>query len=103
MIQTQNIHSLTDFQRRTASHVRRLRQSGLPEVLTVKGKAELIVQTAEAYQALLSKLEMYESAMAINRGLQDISRGRSSTLSDFDSRMKAKYPALKEQTHGATI
>jgi len=97
MIQTQNIHSLTDFQRRTASHVRRLRQSGLPEVLTVKGRAELIVQTAEAYQALLSKLEMYESAIAIGRGLQDIAEGRSASLSDFDRRMKAKYPALKEQ------
>jgi hypothetical protein len=97
MIQTQNIHSLTDFQRRTSSHVRRLRQSGLPEVLTVNGRAELIVQTAEAYQALLSKLEMYESAIAIGRGLQDIAEGRSVSLADFDGRMKAKHPVLKEK------
>lgn len=90
MIQTQNIHSLTDFQRNTASHLRALRASGLPEVLTVKGKAELVVQTAEAYQALLSKLELYESAAAINRGLQDIKEGRASTLADFDRRMRSK-------------
>ncbi|TLD71463.1 type II toxin-antitoxin system Phd/YefM family antitoxin [Phragmitibacter flavus] len=90
MIQTQNIHSLTDFQRNTASHLRALRKSGLPEVLTVKGKAELVVQTAEAYQALLSRLELYESAIAINRGLQDIEEGRSSTLDDFDRRMRSK-------------
>lgn len=95
MIQTQNIHSLTDFQRNTASHLRALRASGLPEVLTVKGKAELVVQTAEAYQALLSKLELYESAIAINQGLQDIDEGRSSSLADFDRRMRAKagFPA----------
>jgi hypothetical protein len=97
MIQTQNIHSLTDFQRRTASHVRRLRESGLPEVLTVKGRAELIVQTAEAYQALLSKLELYESAIALGRGLQDIAEGKSSTLMDFDKRMRNKHSALQKQ------
>lgn len=97
MIHTKNIHSLTDFQRRTASHIRNLRQSGLPEVLTVKERAELIVQTAEAYQALLSRLELYESAIAIGRGLQDITGGRSATLRNFDSRMKAKFPALQEK------
>ena len=97
MIQTQNIHSLTDFQRRTASHVRRMRKTGLPEVLTVKGRAELIVQSAEAYQALLSRLEMYESAIAIGRGLQDIAEGRSCSLGDFDRRMKETFPSLKEK------
>ena len=96
MIQTQNIHSLTDFQRNTASHLRALRASGLPEVLTVKGKAELVVQTAEAYQALLSKLELYESAAAITRGLHDIGEGRSSSLEDFDCRMREKIGQRKK-------
>lgn len=103
MIQTQNIHSLTDFQRRTASHVRRLKQTGLPEVLTVKGRAELIVQTAGAYQALISKLELYESAMAVGRGLRDIEEGRSATLEDFDSRMKAKHATLRKQPDGEKV
>ncbi len=91
MIQTQNIHSLTDFQRHTASHMKRLKQSGLPEVLTVKGRAELVVQTADAYQALLDRLELYESAAAITRGLQEIAEGRSSTVEDFDARMRSKF------------
>jgi len=97
MIQTQNIHSLTDFQRNTARHIRRLRTSGLPEVLTVNGKAELIVQTADAYQALLSRLELYESSIAINRGLQDIAEGRSTTLRDFDARMRSRFPVLRRK------
>ena len=92
MIQTQNIHSLTDFQRNTASHVRTLRETGLPQVLTVKGRAELVVQTADAYQALLTKLELYESARAIGRGLRDIDEGRSRPLDDFDQRMRVKLP-----------
>ncbi len=94
MIQTLNIHSLTDFQRNTARHLKSLRSTGLPEVLTVNGKAELIVQTADAYQALLSRLELHESAIAVNRGLQDIAAGRRRTLEDFDKRMRRRIPAL---------
>lgn len=97
MIQTHNIHSLTDFQRNTARHIKSLRTSGLPEVLTVNGKAELIVQTADAYQALLSRLELHESAIAINRGLQDIAAGRSRKLADFDTRMRRRFPALAKK------
>lgn len=97
MIQTQNIHSLTDFQRNTARHLKSLRSSGLPGVLTVNGKAELIVQTADAYQALLSRLELHESAIAINRGLQDIAAGRRRTLEDMDKRLRRRIPALAKK------
>lgn len=95
MIQSQNIHSLTDFQRNTAAHLRSLRESGLPEVLTVKGRAELIVQSADAYQALLTRLELHESAIAINRGLSDIAVGNSTPLAEFDQRMRATFMTAK--------
>jgi PHD/YefM family antitoxin component YafN of YafNO toxin-antitoxin module len=90
MIQTQNIHSLTDFQRNAAGHIERLRETGLPEVLTVKGRAELVVQTADAYQALLNRLELFESARAINRGLQEVADGRGIPLEEFKKRIKAR-------------
>lgn len=90
MIQTTNIHSLTDFQRNTAAHLQKLRETGLPEVLTVKGKAEVVVQAAEAYQALLAKVELYESSLAIHRGLQDAAEGRASSLEEFDQRMRKR-------------
>jgi PHD/YefM family antitoxin component YafN of YafNO toxin-antitoxin module len=96
MIQTQNIHSLTDFQRNASGHIKRLKDSGLPEVLTVNGRAELVVQTADAYQALLNRLELYESAAAITRGLHDIGEGRSSSLEDFDCRMREKIGKRKK-------
>jgi len=92
MIQAQNIRSLTDFQRNTAGHVRRLKETGMPEVLTVKGKAELVIQDAEAYQDLLNRLELYESAGRIVKGLQEISEGRGSSLEGFESRFSEKHP-----------
>lgn len=96
MIQTQNIHSLTDFQRNTSDHIKRLKQSGLPEVLTVNGRAELVLQTADGYQALLNRLELHESAAAITRGLQDFKDGRSTTLDDFDKSMRSKLSRAKK-------
>ena len=57
MIRVQDILSLTDFHRNTKAHLRRLKQSGRPEVLTIDGKAELVVQDAAAYQRLLSASE----------------------------------------------
>jgi len=100
MIQTQNIHSLTDFQRNTSGHIERLKNSGLPEVLTIKGKAALVVQTADAYQALLNRLELYESAAAINRGILDIKEGRSKSLKDFDKSMREEFSIGKRRTDG---
>ena len=42
MISVQDIRSLTDFQRHTKAHLKRLKSTGRPVVLTVNGRAELI-------------------------------------------------------------
>jgi hypothetical protein len=64
MIALSDIRSLTDFQRNTKAHLRRLKDSGRPEVLTVNGKAELIVQDASAYE------ETLDAIRGIQRGLE---------------------------------
>ena len=64
-----DIRSLTDFQRHTKSHLRRLKASGRPTVLTVNGKAELIVQDASAFE------EMLDSIRGIQRGLDSMRQG----------------------------
>jgi hypothetical protein len=57
MIKPEDVCSLTAFQRNTRAHIDRLKRTGRPEVLTVNGQAELIVQHAAAYQRLLDQLE----------------------------------------------
>ena len=57
MIKTEDIGSLTDFARNTKAHLKRLKRTGRPELLTVNGKAEVVVQSASAYQRLLESLE----------------------------------------------
>jgi prevent-host-death family protein len=55
-----DIHSLTDFKRHTNDLVKRMKVTRTPIVLTVNGKAELVVQDEESYQALLDRLEQME-------------------------------------------
>jgi len=57
MIRTEDIGSLTDFQRNAQAHLKRLKRTGRPELLTVNGRAEVIIQSASAYQKLIESLE----------------------------------------------
>jgi hypothetical protein len=57
MIRPEDIGSLTDFSRNTKAHLKRLKRSGRPELLTVNGKAEVIVQNASAYERMVRSLE----------------------------------------------
>ena len=52
MIRVSDILSLTEFHRHSREHIEQLRATGHPKVLTVNGRAELIVQDAAAYQRL---------------------------------------------------
>jgi prevent-host-death family protein len=61
MIKTQDILSLTEFHRHSREHINRLRESGRPQVLTVNGRAEVVVQDASAYQKLLECLNQDEA------------------------------------------
>jgi PHD/YefM family antitoxin component YafN of YafNO toxin-antitoxin module len=57
MIRSEDITSLTDFAKNTKAHIKRLKRTGRPELLTVNGKAEVVVQNATAYQRLSEALE----------------------------------------------
>jgi PHD/YefM family antitoxin component YafN of YafNO toxin-antitoxin module len=57
MIKPEDIGSLTDFARNTKAHLKRLKRTGRAELLTVNGKAEVVIQNASAYQQLLEELE----------------------------------------------
>lgn len=63
MISPENIHSLTDFKRNTSAYVEKMKESKAPIVLTVNGEASLIVQDAQAYQELLTRIYQAEDEL----------------------------------------
>lgn len=70
---TRNIHSLSTFKRDTAGLVRQMKKTKTPVVLTVNGKAELVVQDAGSYQKLLEAKDRMEAIAGIKRGLESMS------------------------------
>src|SRR5438552_1035189 len=70
------IDTLTRFKRETARFLKQLRETKGPVVLTVNGKAELVVQDAASYQALLERVERLETMAAVKEGLEDVAAGR---------------------------
>ena len=88
MIDLREVHPLTDFQRNAKEYVGRLKGSKTPLVLTINGRAELVVQDAVSYQALLDRLEALELEAAIEA---DVRAGRTRSLEQFASETGAKY------------
>ena len=86
-----NVSPIGDFQRNVPEFVRRLRSSGLPEVLTIEGRGAIVVQDAEAYQRLLEVVEQAEAMVGIRRGLADLEAGRHVPLQEFEDAMREKY------------
>jgi PHD/YefM family antitoxin component YafN of YafNO toxin-antitoxin module len=91
MIHLEDIHSLTDFQRNAKEHIQRLKETGRPEVLTVNGKAELIVQDAASYQKLLELLDRLEALEGIQTGLESMKRGEGTPAQAVFTRLRKKH------------
>lgn len=85
MIALEDIRSLTDFQRNTKSHLKRLKTTGRPEILTVNGKAELIVQSAAAYE------ETLDTIRGIQRGLDSMKAGVGKPFRTALDEIRAKH------------
>jgi prevent-host-death family protein len=80
MNQVNHIHSLTEFQQNTKEFVEQAKATQHPLVLTVKGKAELVIQGAEAYQALLDQLETTETSIGILKSLKEFEQAQGVPL-----------------------
>ena len=91
MIQLEDIYSLTDFQRNVKAHLRAIKKTGRPRVLTVNGKAELIVQDAKSYQKLLALLDRIEAIEGIRRGLESMKRGAGRPAEEVFATIRKKH------------
>jgi PHD/YefM family antitoxin component YafN of YafNO toxin-antitoxin module len=91
MLDSRQIHSMTDFLRNHKSHVARLKETRKPEILTVNGKAEVVVQDADSYQEMVDRLERADLIAAIQEGLAAADRGEMKPARQVFEEMKSKY------------
>ena len=72
----EEINSLSNFKRHTSEFIKQLKETGKPIILTINGKAELIVQDAGSYQRLLEITEKLETIEALKPAIEEMKAGK---------------------------
>ncbi|BAY86145.1 prevent-host-death family protein [Calothrix parasitica NIES-267] len=85
-----NIYPLSEFQRGAKAFLEKLRGSKEPIVLTVNGKASVVVQDAESYQELLDRLELLETSAVIRKSIEEFELGKGMSLDKAFKQLRDK-------------
>jgi prevent-host-death family protein len=83
-----DINSLSNFKRNTTEFIRQLRKTGEPVVLTINGKAELVVQDTASYQKLLEVAERVEELDALRKAVEEMRAGKGTPIGEMFEEMK---------------
>jgi prevent-host-death family protein len=88
---SRDILSLTEFKRNTGELVKQMKETGSPLVLTVNGRAELVVLDAENYQAMLDQIEQVETVKAVRESMAAFERGEGRPARAALEELRAKH------------
>jgi PHD/YefM family antitoxin component YafN of YafNO toxin-antitoxin module len=96
MYTTSDIYPVSDFNRKSAEHIKRIQEIRRPEVLTVNRKVALVVLAPDMYDALLQQAELLKSLQHIEQANADFEQERAQPASDafatLKQRLKAQHP-----------
>jgi prevent-host-death family protein len=92
-----DIHPLTDFKRNTSDFLAQLKSTGQPVILTINGKAEIVIQDAKSYQRLFDLAEHLETIEAVKEGIASANRGEGRPIDELfdeiENQLRAKAKA----------
>jgi prevent-host-death family protein len=88
---TKDIHSVTTFRRNPGQFMKQLNKNKRPVLLTVKGKAEAVLQDAASYQRLLDIVARADVHEAIRQGLDDVARGRTRPAREVFDELRLRH------------
>ncbi|WP_165069858.1 type II toxin-antitoxin system Phd/YefM family antitoxin [Paludisphaera rhizosphaerae] len=88
---SRDIQSLTDFKKSTPEFIQQLKETGEPIVLTINGKAEVVVQDAASYQKLRELVEAARIFEGIREGIEDMKAGRTVSLDELKEHARNKH------------
>lgn len=86
MFSCSDIYTVTDFSRKPGEHISRLQKTRKPEVLTVNGKAAVVVQDAIEYEKMAQLAEYAESIMSIRQALKEQGRSFNQFAAEFEAK-----------------
>jgi PHD/YefM family antitoxin component YafN of YafNO toxin-antitoxin module len=71
--------------------MKQIKKSKRPVILTVNGKAEAVVQDAQAYQRLLDIAARADAEEGIRQGVEDARKGRLRSARQFFDEFDAEH------------
>ena len=88
---SRDIQSLSVFKRDTAKFRRQLKKTKEPIVLTVNGKADIVIIDPDTYQDYLREKDRRETIEGVRRGIADMKAGRTRPAEDVFRDLFEKY------------
>lgn len=96
MYTTEDIYPVSDFNRKPSEHIRRLHEDKRTEVLTVNGKAAVVMLDPEVYDQLISDAELARRLTRMTEAEMQFGAGKiqsaAEVFTELKSRLKDKYP-----------
>ncbi len=83
-----DINSLSNFKRNTPEFLRQLKETGHPVVLTINGKAELVVQDTASYQRLIELAERAEEMDLTRQSVAEMKAGKGRPAEEMLAEMR---------------
>ena len=102
MIQPSDIQTLTEFKRNSTALLERLETSGRPQVLTVDGRARMVILGVQAFERMAELADRAEALEGIRRGLADRKAGRTMPAAEAEARLRKRLePRRKKGSRSA--
>jgi hypothetical protein len=88
---SRDIKPLSNFKRDSVGVINQLKRTGRPVVLTINGKAEVVVQDAKSYQQFLELIDRAEAVVGIRKGLESMERGEGISAKQAFEKLRKKH------------
>ena len=87
------IHPVSDFSHKPAEHIKWPKKTGFPEILTVNGKAEIVIQDAKAYEKMVELLDALEK---IVKAAKSHDEGKAIPADEFFKEFEKKHGLTRD-------
>lgn len=101
MHSTSDIYPVSDFNRKPSEHIKRLQETRKPEILTVNGKAAVVMIDPESYDKLIQNTELLNTLETIRKANAEHEVGLSKSIDQVFSELKAELIALPDKNNSA--
>ncbi len=88
MHSTRDIYPVSDFNRKPAEHIKRLQETRRPEVLTVNGKAAVVLLAPATFDTLTQQAKLSQTLDRMNLANRQFEEGDGHSVSDVFAKIR---------------